>query len=65
VAAAVRAAGFVGSTTVVPGWSSPSDDPYALPRLRVLAGTTPAALLAQIAASRLDAPPGASYFSAA
>lgn len=55
---AVRAAGFVGSTTVVPGWASPAEDPYRLPRLRVLGGTTPAALLAQIAGARLaSAPP--------
>jgi peptidoglycan/xylan/chitin deacetylase (PgdA/CDA1 family) len=56
VIAAVRAAGFVGSTTVVPGWASPGDDPFALPRLRVLAGTTPTELLAQIENAR-DAPP--------
>ncbi len=57
---AVRAAGFVGSTTVVPGWAGRDDDPYALPRLRVLGGTTGAALLSQIAAARgASAPPGA------
>ena len=38
---AVKAAGYVGSTTVVPGWASPGDDPYRLPRLRVLGGTSP------------------------
>ena len=32
---AVKSAGFVGSTTVVPGWASRSNDPYRLPRLRV------------------------------
>jgi peptidoglycan/xylan/chitin deacetylase (PgdA/CDA1 family) len=52
VIAAVRAAGFVGSTTVVPGWAAPSGDPYRLPRLRVLSGTSPSALLAQIAAAQ-------------
>lgn len=57
VEAAVRAAGFVGSTTVVPGWARPGDDPYALPRLRVLAGTTPGGLLAQIADARYAPPP--------
>jgi peptidoglycan/xylan/chitin deacetylase (PgdA/CDA1 family) len=57
---AVRAAGFVGSTTVVPGWAGRGDDPYALPRLRVLAGTTGSELLSQIAAARgAAAPPGA------
>lgn len=46
VVAAVRAAGFIGSTTVVPGWATSRDDPFALPRLRVLGGTSGAALLA-------------------
>ena len=53
--AAVKAAGFVGSTTVVPGWASPSEDPYRLPRLRVLGGTSPAALLGQIASAEAAA----------
>lgn len=61
VIAAVRAAGFKGSTTVVPGWASPREDPYRLPRLRVLGGTSPASLLAEIAAIRDDPPPPASY----
>ena len=61
VIAAVKAAGFRGSTTVVPGWASPGEDPYRLPRLRVLADTSPDALLAQIAAIRDDPPPGSSY----
>jgi peptidoglycan/xylan/chitin deacetylase (PgdA/CDA1 family) len=55
VIAAVKAAGFVGATTVVPGWATPRDDPYRLPRLRVVAGTSPAALLALIRGTR-DAP---------
>jgi peptidoglycan/xylan/chitin deacetylase (PgdA/CDA1 family) len=54
VVAAVRAAGFVGSTTVVPGWADPADSPYALPRLRVLGDTSPAALLTQIAGATDD-----------
>ncbi len=56
---AVKAAGFVGSTTVIPGWASPSQDPYRLPRLRVLGGTSPAALLAQITSAQgsTTAPP--------
>jgi peptidoglycan/xylan/chitin deacetylase (PgdA/CDA1 family) len=57
----VRAAGFVGSTTVIPGWASPTDDPYRLPRLRVLGGTSPAALLEQIAQAQGDGPPPGSY----
>jgi peptidoglycan/xylan/chitin deacetylase (PgdA/CDA1 family) len=61
VIAAVRAAGFEGSTTVVPGWASRDDDPYRLPRLRVLGGTSPAALLAEIAAARHAALPPPSY----
>jgi peptidoglycan/xylan/chitin deacetylase (PgdA/CDA1 family) len=58
---AVRSAGYIGSTTVVPGWASPSSDPFRLPRLRVLGGTSPSALLAQIADTRTAAPPPGSY----
>jgi peptidoglycan/xylan/chitin deacetylase (PgdA/CDA1 family) len=61
VVAAVKAAGFTGSTTVVPGWAHRSDDPYRLHRLRVLGGTTPSELLAQIADIRDDPPAPASY----
>jgi peptidoglycan/xylan/chitin deacetylase (PgdA/CDA1 family) len=62
VLAAVHAAGFVGATTVMPGWAAPDDSPYELPRLRVLGGTTPAQLLGQIAAARrVDPPPRSSY----
>jgi len=61
VIAAVKAAGYVGSTTVVPGWAGPAEDPYRLPRLRVLGGTSPGALLAEIAAIRSNPPPPASY----
>ncbi|HEX4011117.1 MAG TPA: polysaccharide deacetylase family protein [Solirubrobacteraceae bacterium] len=61
VIAAVRSAGFVGSTTVVPGWAGPSTDPYTLPRLRVLGGTSPAGLLAQIASARTAPAPAGSY----
>ncbi len=57
---AVKAAGYVGSTTVVPGWASPSDDPYRLPRLRVLGGTSPEELLAELAAIRSNPAPPAS-----
>ena len=31
VIAAVKSAGFVGSTTVIPGWASRGEDPYRLP----------------------------------
>ncbi len=60
VIAAVKAAGFVGSTTVIPGWSSSGEDPYRLSRIRVLGGTSPGALLALIDGVRTNpAPPGA------
>jgi peptidoglycan/xylan/chitin deacetylase (PgdA/CDA1 family) len=64
VIAAVRAAGFVGSTTVVPGWAGPSSNPYTLPRLRVLGGTSPSSLLEQIASSKDASPPPSSYGTA-
>jgi peptidoglycan/xylan/chitin deacetylase (PgdA/CDA1 family) len=63
VIAAVRAAGFVGSTTVVPGWASHAGDPYRLPRLRVLGGTSPSALLSQIAGARGDGAPPSTYMT--
>ena len=44
-----------------PGWASPTEDPYRLPRLRVLAGTSPRSLLGEIAGIRGNAPPGSSY----
>jgi peptidoglycan/xylan/chitin deacetylase (PgdA/CDA1 family) len=58
---AVRSAGYIGSTTVVPGWAGPSSDPFRLPRLRVLGGTSPSALLQQIADTRTAATPPGSY----
>jgi peptidoglycan/xylan/chitin deacetylase (PgdA/CDA1 family) len=61
VLAAVKAAGYVGSTTVVPGWAGPTDDLYRLPRLRVLGETSPSELLSEIAAIRSNPPPPASY----
>ncbi len=60
VIAAVKAAGYRGSTTVIFGWAN-SRDPYRLARLRVLGGTSPQGLLAQIAANRLDGPPPLHY----
>jgi peptidoglycan/xylan/chitin deacetylase (PgdA/CDA1 family) len=65
VVAEVRTAGFVGSTTVVPGWASRTDDLDRLPRLRVLGGTSPSALLAQIAASEHAGTPPLAYGGAA
>lgn len=57
----VKAAGFVGSTTVVPGWASPNQDSYRLPRLRVLGGTSGSALVSEIEAIRSNPAPPASY----
>jgi peptidoglycan/xylan/chitin deacetylase (PgdA/CDA1 family) len=64
VVSAVRAAGFVGSTTVVPGWAGPRSDMYRLPRLRVLGGTSPSELLSQIATAQSSGPPPDSYSGA-
>ncbi len=64
VIAEVKAAGYTGSTTVVPGWGQPDGDPYRLPRLRVLGGTSPQALLSEIAAIRDDPSAPASYTGA-
>jgi peptidoglycan/xylan/chitin deacetylase (PgdA/CDA1 family) len=61
VAEVVKEAGYVGSTTVIAGWASPTDDPYRLPRIRVLGGTTPQQLLDLVAGTRDDAPPPESY----
>ena len=61
VIAAVRQAGFVGSTTVIPGWASAASEPYRLPRIRVLGGTTGAQLVALIEGSRNEPAPPASY----
>jgi peptidoglycan/xylan/chitin deacetylase (PgdA/CDA1 family) len=59
----VKAAGFKGSTTVVPGWASRTSDPYTLPRLRIAGGTTPAALLSQISAAQSAPAPPSSYLT--
>jgi peptidoglycan/xylan/chitin deacetylase (PgdA/CDA1 family) len=61
VIAMVRDAGFLGSTTVVPGWASRRDDAYRLPRLRVPGGTSGSALLALIAGTRGSPPPPPAY----
>jgi peptidoglycan/xylan/chitin deacetylase (PgdA/CDA1 family) len=61
VISVVKAAGYVGSTTVIPGWASPSQDPYRLPRLRVLGGTSPSALLSQISSAQSAPAPPDSY----
>jgi len=61
VVAEVKASGFVGSTTVVPGWASPTLDPYRLPRIRVLGGTHPQALLELIDGVRTNPAPPSAY----
>lgn len=61
VIAAVKSAGYTGSTTVVPGWADPHSDPYRLPRLRVSRGTSPQALLSELQAIRNDPAPPPSY----
>jgi peptidoglycan/xylan/chitin deacetylase (PgdA/CDA1 family) len=63
VTAEVRRAGFLGATTILPGWAAPSDDPYRLPRIRVLRGTTPEQLLTEIADARAAAPPPSAYLA--
>jgi len=64
VIAAVRGAGYTGSTTVIPGWAEPGDDPYRLPRLRVLGGTSGPELLTLLSGIRGDPPAPPSYTGA-
>jgi hypothetical protein len=52
VVAAVRAAGYVGATTLSDAWASPQEDRFRLPRLVVTGGTTPAQLLTQISSAK-------------
>jgi peptidoglycan/xylan/chitin deacetylase (PgdA/CDA1 family) len=52
VEAAVRAAGYAGATTEVPGIASATSPPYALPRIRVDGGESPATLLAALGTPR-------------
>ena len=56
----VQAAGYRGSTTVIFGWSSPADT-YRLARIRVLGGTSPRSLVAQVLANAADPPPPPAY----
>jgi peptidoglycan/xylan/chitin deacetylase (PgdA/CDA1 family) len=48
VEAAVRAAGYRAATTELPGAARPSADKYALPRIRVDAGDSPASLVGKV-----------------
>lgn len=61
VIAEVKAAGFLGSTTVTPGWAKPGGDPYTLPRLRVLRGTSGTELINLIEGTKEDPAPPAIY----
>jgi peptidoglycan/xylan/chitin deacetylase (PgdA/CDA1 family) len=61
VVATVKEAGYTGSTTVVPGWAHPGEDPYRLHRLRVLGGTSGQQLLALVAGARDEPPSPASF----
>ncbi len=57
VIAAVKAAGYLAATTTQPGWASPESDPFALSRVRVDGGMSPAAVLQRLHDLRA-APPG-------
>ncbi len=61
VIAAVRSAGYLGATTVNPGWASPGQDRFRLPRLAVVAGTSPSQLLGQIASAQTSGSVPSSY----
>lgn len=61
VIAAVHAAGYLGATTVNPGWASPQQDRFRLPRVVVMAGTSPSQLLAQVAAAKSTTTAPSSY----
>ncbi|HUH80761.1 MAG TPA: polysaccharide deacetylase family protein [Solirubrobacteraceae bacterium] len=61
VIAAVKAAGYTGSTTVVPGWARRGEDAYRMHRLRVLGGTSGRQLVSLIEDTRADPPAPASY----
>jgi peptidoglycan/xylan/chitin deacetylase (PgdA/CDA1 family) len=60
VVAVVQQAGFLGSVTVIPGWASKAD-PYRLARLRVLGGTSGAALVDQVRANKYNPLPPIAY----
>jgi peptidoglycan/xylan/chitin deacetylase (PgdA/CDA1 family) len=61
VITALKGAGFTGSMTVNPGWASPSQDPFRLPRVRVNGGTSPSALLQEISAAESAASSPSTY----
>jgi len=57
----VKRAGYVGSTTVIPGWAHSGEDPYRMHRLRVLGGTSGQSLVELIEATQGDPPAPESY----
>jgi peptidoglycan/xylan/chitin deacetylase (PgdA/CDA1 family) len=59
VTGAVRTAGFVGASTLSPGWADPKGDRFLLPRLQVVAGTSPTQLLSQISGAQQNGAPPA------
>jgi peptidoglycan/xylan/chitin deacetylase (PgdA/CDA1 family) len=61
VVEAVKRAGYVGSTTVIPGWAHADEDPYRMHRLRVLGGTSGSELIELIDGTRENPPAPASY----
>ena len=63
VIAALRRAGFRGSTTEYYGWAGANDDPFALPRLEVHPTLDGSELVQQVAAMRDDPPPIDHYIS--
>jgi peptidoglycan/xylan/chitin deacetylase (PgdA/CDA1 family) len=52
VVAAVRAAGYRGATTELPGPATARDNPYRLPRVRVTGGESAGSLLAVLRSAR-------------
>ena len=63
VIAALKAAGFRGSTTEFWGFAGPQDDPYALPRMEVQPTQSPSALVADVAGMAADPPPPDQHIS--
>jgi peptidoglycan/xylan/chitin deacetylase (PgdA/CDA1 family) len=63
VIAALKSAGFRGSTTEYWGFAGPQDDPYALPRMEVHPDQSPSELVAAVAAMAADPPPPDHYIS--
>jgi peptidoglycan/xylan/chitin deacetylase (PgdA/CDA1 family) len=63
VIAALRAAGFRGSTTEYWGFAGPADDPYALPRMEVQPTQSPSQLVTDVAGMAADPPPPDQHIS--